>query len=315
MKRKLFLIGTVLLVLLLALCACGAEKTAPAAEEPAEETPAAEPEAPLQASVHFETSEWPVVDGALACLPYYEKAAALLLGLDETEAGTYILSNNTPASFQELADGEADMIFCLHASRDQTNYAASKGVEFEYLPFANDAFVFFVNKDNPVDSVSMDELRAIYAGEITNWKELGGRDEAIIAYQRNEGSGSQTGLYEYVISQDEVMEPLTEQRIGEMGMIIDAVADYENASGAIGYSYLYFVTNQHFDDQIKLLQVNGVAPDAAHIISGEYPMVTQYCLVMNAAEPEDSVCRRIADWCRSEEGQVLAEALNYVPIR
>ena len=289
------------LTLLFSFAACGTQ------------TPK-EPE-PVEISLHIDKSEWPVVDGALACLPFYEQTAAILMDISLDEAREMILTNNTPASFREIAEGKVDLIFCLHASADQEAYAKENGVTLEYTPYANDAFVFFVNKDNPVDSLSMEQLRDIYAGKITNWKEVGGNDEEIIAYQRNEGSGSQTGLYQYVIGKDEVMDPVTERRIGDMGGIIDAVAYYDNAKGALGYSYLYFVTNQHFDEDIKLLKINGFAPDKANIQSGDYPMFTQYCCVINQDEPADSTVRRIIDWCTGEQGQQLAEELYYVPVK
>ena len=69
----------------------------------------------------------------------------IMISLDE--AREMILTNNTPASFREIAEGKVDLIFCLHASADQEAYAKENGVTLEYTPFANDAFVFFVNKD------------------------------------------------------------------------------------------------------------------------------------------------------------------------
>ena len=290
-------------VLLLGLAACGGGGTG-----------TKEPE-PVTPELHIDIADLPVIDGALACLPYYEQMTAIVTGTELEEAREHILTNNTPASFQEIAEGKADLIFCLHASADQEAYAKEKGVTLEYTPFANDAFVFFVNKDNPVNTITMQQLQDIYAGKITNWKEVGGNDEPIIAYQRNEGSGSQTGLYQYVIDKDKVMTPPTEQRIGDMGGIIDAVAYYDNAKGALGYSYLYFVTNQHFDEDIKLLAVDGYAPNKENIQSGAYPMVTQYCCVINQEEPADSNVRKIIDWCVGEQGQLLAEELYYVPVK
>ena len=68
----------------------------------------------------------------------------------------------------------------------------------------------------------------------------------IIAYQRPNNSGSQTVMYHYIISEDEIMEAPTEMKISEMGGIIDAVASYENSEGAIGYSYYYYVTSMHY---------------------------------------------------------------------
>ena len=306
------------LVLISGFFACG-KKEEPAVQPQSpeireEKEPEKAPEE-VKEKLKISIDDWPRIDGALACVPFYENAAAELLDMPVEEARQYVLSNNTPSAFDELAQGQVDLIFCGHANEEQSSYAASMGVNYEYIPFNRDAFVFFVNKNNPVDNITKAQLHDIYAGKITNWKELGGNDEEIIAYQRNEGSGSQTGLYRYLIDMDDVMTPPVNHRIGEMGGIIDAVAYYDNSSAAIGYSYLYFVTNQHFDEDIKLLSVDGVAPTNENIISEAYPMLAEYCLVMNSEEPADSVVRKIAEWCISDEGQALAHKFSYVGIK
>ena len=256
--------------------------------------------------------EWPVVDGATAFLPFYTAVAAQLLGTTRDEAAEYILCSTTDYAFPDLIDGRADIIFCFGPSTDQKNYAKSKQVEFEYTPILNEAFVFFVNKDNPVDNITIQQLHDIYAGKITNWKELGGNDEEIIPYQRSEGSGSQTGLYQYVISEKEVMDPPLNGRIQTMAGVIDVVASYDNAKGGIGYSYLYFVKNHHYDENIKLLNVEGIQPSTEAIASGNYPMInTAYAIITNQ-QPEDSPARKIAAWCRTDKAREFAEELGYV---
>ena len=326
MKKLICVLLSALMILALASCGQqpapqgggqeqqGAAESQSGSEKP--EDPAAQADSGESSSeALFTTDEWPIVDGATAFLPFYEGVASALLGLPEEEARQYVLCSTTDLAYPNLAEGSADIIFCLLPSDDQVEYAESLGVSFETVPVLNEAFVFFVNKDNPVDELSIEQLHDIYAGKITNWKEVGGNDEPIIAYQRSEGSGSQTGLYLHVISQDEIVEPPTEQRIGDMGGIVDAVAGYDNASGALGYSYNYFVVNQHYDEQIKLLKINGVYPGNDTIASGEYPMISQACAVFRDDEPEDSAVRKIAEWCQGEEARKIAEEKNYVPCR
>ena len=260
----------------------------------------------------FTEEEWPIVDGATAFLPFYTAVSAQLLGKTRDEAAQYILCSTTDYAYPDLIDGKADIIFCFGPSTDQKNMAKGKGVEFEYTPILNEAFVFFVNKDNPVSNITIQQLHDIYAGKITNWKELGGNDEEIIPYQRSEGSGSQTGLYQYVISEDEVMDPPIGGRIPSMAGVIDVVASYDNAKGGIGYSYLYFVKNQHYDENIKLLNVEGIQPSTDAIASGTYPMInTAYAIILNI-QPEDSPARKIAAWCRTDKARQFSEELGYV---
>ncbi len=268
-----------------------------------------------KASLQISEEDWPVIDGATAFLPYYQHMAALMLDKPVEEARQYIYCSTTDYAYPKLADGEVDLVFCLKPSEDQVYYAKQRNVEFETVPFANEAFVFFTNKDNPVDSLTVKQLHDIYAGKLTNWAEVGGKDQPIIAYQRSEGSGSQTGLYLHVIPQSEVMEPPKEQRIATMGEIVDVVANYDNAPGGLGYSYLYFVTNQHFDEDIKLLKIEGVEPSNANVAAGKYPLISEVCAVFRNYEAKDSLVRQIADWCVSDEGQWLAAEEGYVGIK
>lgn len=266
-------------------------------------------------SLTLTKEELPIIDGALALAPYYEAMTARLLGVDIEEARTLVLCSNTPSAYQNLTDGTVDMIFCAMPSDEQVQTAKKAGVTFEYHTILNGGFVFFVNKDNPVQSLTKEQLQGIYKGEITNWKQVGGEDLEIIPYQRNEGSGSQTGLYRFLLPKNEVMEAPTELAIGDMGDIIDAVAHYDNAKGAIGYSYYYYVSSMHYTDQIKLLGIEGVVPSDETISNGGYPMINQSQIVIRDDTPEDSVVRKIIAWVQSEEGAKLAEENGYVANR
>ncbi|MBQ4396998.1 MAG: substrate-binding domain-containing protein [Clostridia bacterium] len=266
-------------------------------------------------SLTLTREELPIIDGALALAPYYEAMTARLLGVDIEEARTLVLCSNTPSAYQNLTDGKVDMIFCAMPSDEQVKTAKKAGVTFEYHTILNGGFVFFVNKDNPVKSLTKEQLQGIYRGEITNWKQVGGEDLDIIPYQRNEGSGSQTGLYRFLLPKDEVMKAPTELAIGDMGAIIDAVAHYDNAKGAIGYSYYYYVSSMHYTDQIKLLGIEGVVPSDETISDGSYPMINQSQIVIRDDTPEDSVVRKIIAWVQSEEGAKLAEENGYVANR
>ena len=277
-KRLLCLALSLLTAMTVTACGGNEDKTDSASEE--------------AASLTLTREELPIIDGALALAPYYEAMTAKLLNVDIEEARTLVLCSNT-----------------------QVNTAKQAGVTFEYHTILNGGFVFFVNKDNPVKSLTKKQLQDIYRGKIKNWKELGGDDVEIIPYQRNEGSGSQTGLYRFLLPKKEVMKAPSELAIGEMGEIVDAVANYDNAKGAIGYSYYYYVSSMHYTDQIKLLGVDGVVPSDETISDGSYPMINQSQIVIRDDTPEDSVVRKIIAWCQSEEGAKLAEENGYVANR
>ena len=177
MKRIIKVCGVAIAILALVLAVgCGEQKNG-------EETP----------SLTLTPDTLPVIDGATALAPFYERMTAKLMNVDIDEARQYVLCTRTDGAYENLIAGKAEMIFCSLPSREQQASADAAGVEFEMTPFLNGGFVFFVNKDNPVDSLSVQQLHDIYAGKITNWKQVGGNDVEIIAYQRPNNSGSQTG--------------------------------------------------------------------------------------------------------------------------
>lgn len=265
------------------------------------------------ASLAFTTETLPKIDGATALAPYYELMASKLLSVDIEEARQWVLCNKTDGAYENLINGRVDMIFCSMPSEEQQEMADNAGVKFEMTPFLNGGFVFFVNKDNPVESLTVQQLHDIYAGKITNWSEVGGDDVDIIAYQRPNNSGSQTGMYHYIIPEDEIMEAPTEMKIADMGGIIDAVASYENSEGAIGYSYYYYVTSMHYTDQIKLVHIDGIEPSDETIADGTYPLINPSYAIINADTPADSPVRDILKWLVSAEGQETAREAGYVP--
>jgi len=142
--------------------------------------------------------------------------------------------------------------------------------------------------------------------------EVGGQDAPIVAYQRPVNSGSQTGFLDLVMKDLTPMEPPMEQIIAEMGMLIDVVASYDNLPDALGYSYYYFVVDMWGNENVKLLEIDGVLPTPETISSGEYPVTTAYYAVIRADEPKNSPVRKMIKWILSEEGQTLAEEAGYV---
>lgn len=309
MKKRLSIILAVIMIFAFGFTGC--TNSEEPAEEPAEvEVSIDELDGP---DLHFTTDDWPIIDGATALAPYYEAMAAELLDMSIDEAKGYVLCNRTDGAYENLLAGKVDMIFCSYPSEEYQERADEIGLEYELTPFLNGGFVFFVNKANPVDSITIEQAHDIYAGKITNWSELGGNDEPIVAFQRPNNSGSQTGLYKYIISEDELMEAPSDEIFGAMDEIVDAVNAYENGKGSIGYSYYYYVTNMHYQEDIKLLAIDGIMPSDETIANGTYPIINPSFAIINAATPEDSPLRDILAWIVSEKGQYVGRQQGYVP--
>lgn len=257
-------------------------------------------------------SVYPRTEAALALYPLSAGIAESLYK-GNTEEFRRVTEGSSPTIFKSLLEKQCDAIFSAYPSVKQREAATEKGLEYEITPFAHESFVFFVRKDNPVDNLTSEQIRMIYSGRLTNWKELGSdRSIPITAYQRNEGSGSQTML-QYVMGDVPIMEPVKGSRLGDMGGIVNDVANYRNSPGALGFSFRVFCLDMLKNDDIKLLSIDGVAPTPENIRNGSYPFITD-CCVITVGERSDNV-KKIVDFLLSESGHDLIEKYGYIPVR
>ena len=144
------------------------------------------------------TENLPIIDGAAAVFPVYS-AFVNAVYPETTELWDGVFEyNNTVGGYKLLGEKQTDIFFGAYPSEEQIAEAKSHGTEFVYTPIGYDAFVFFVHKNNPIDNLTTEQVQGIYSGEITNWSEVGGKNEKIAAYQRNEGSGSQSMLKRFM---------------------------------------------------------------------------------------------------------------------
>ena len=251
------------------------------------------------------TGDLPVLDGAAAIFPVYSAFCAALYPEDsveyDEEAGAFseksaLQYTNTRGAYEKIVDGECDLIFVAKPSNEQMAYAKEKGVELEFVPIGREAFVFIVNANNPVDGITIDELKAIYSGEITNWSELGGDDRMIHATQRNEGSGSQTAFLSLMGDAKVKTSPL-----GFLGT-------------PIGFSYRYYVEGIAENGGVKMLALNGVYPDKENIRNESYPIVGNLMAVFRKDDKNPNI-QKMVSWILSDEGQRIIEESGYVPLK
>lgn len=292
------------------------------------------PRLPEKSALRLE-KDLPVLDGALALYPLYSAFATAVypekpypLGSRhsgrsgggayydgkppaESQAGHEVHFTNTITGFEGLLDGRVDIYFMADISDEQKALAAQKGVELVYTPIGREAFVFFVNADNPVDSLSVEQIRGIYSGRITSWSQVGGKGD-IKPFQRGKNSGSQSAL-ERLMRGEKLIEPPTTERPAGMGGIIRDVADYKNYSGSIGFSFRFFSTQMVRNRQIKLLKIDGVAPDKENIANGSYPLAAYFYAITRRDNKKPNV-QKMLEFMAAPQGQYLLEQVGYVPL-
>ena len=247
----------------------------------------------------------PVIDGAAALVPVYSSIVDSVYPQEsvkfDTEAKNYtqdsaIRFTDTIKAYKGVTDGDIDIILCAAHSEQQKQYAKDQGVELVYVPVGYEAFVFFVNENNPVDDLTVSQIKDIYAGEITNWAEVGGADRIINPLDRPEGSGSQTVMLKFMGDREIKKNPL-----GIFG-------------GAIGFSFRFYVEGVVANGGIKLLSVNGIEPTEENIRNGSYPIIYQFYAVYRKDNQNENV-QRLVDFMLSEDGQKIIDENGYTPIK
>ncbi len=270
------------------------------------------PSAATTGKALFTLENYPKVDASLAIHPLVDSIAADFLDMDESKLDFTYTETRTSEVYHNLIDGAVDVIFAAEISKEDQQYAKDKGVELKITPATSSAFVFIVNADNPVNNLTFEQVQKIYTGEITNWKQVGGNDEKIIAYQRPTGSGSQTAMLSLVMKDKKIVTPPTSQIEVGMGGLIDAVAEYDNSRQAIGYSYFYYVNTMYKKDTIKMISVDGVMPSVETIKNGEYPIYTNAFIVTRKDADENTL--KWVDAVLSSRGSAIIEDAGYVPV-
>ena len=248
------------------------------------------------------TENLPVIDGAAALYPIFSGFVNAVYPADSVHfdgenftPDSALQYTNTRGAYKGIVDGTVDIAICVAPSEEQLAYARERGVELEFTPIGRDAFVFLVNRNNPVDNLTVEQLKGIYAGTYRNWSEVGGDNTHIAVLRRNEGSGSQSALVNFM---------------GDTPV----KTDYFSFLGrSIGFSFRFYVEGIVENGAVKLLALDGVYPSTENIRNGSYPIVNDFYAVTRKGEENPNV-QAFVDWMLSEEGQAIVEGSGYVGV-
>lgn len=260
------------------------------------------------------TQHYPRLNGATALYPVYSAAAqAVYSGMNANQAKKMIRVDTTPKAFNSLIHNKSDISFMAQPSPAQLTAAKKAHVHLKLTKLGTEAFVFFVNKKNPVNNLTISQIQSIYQRKTIFWSNVGGNFSPIQAFQRAEGSGSQTAMEQQVMKGKKLVKPLRYQSTDGMGFLIDEVAGYNNHSNAIGYSFRFYATQMKQNKKIKVIKVNGIAPTAANIRNGKYPLVGSFYAITRDNPSKNS--QRLIDWLTTSQGQQLIDRTGYVGIK
>lgn len=278
---------------------------------------------------------YPEIDGSTVCVPMAMEFARQHLGFDDETVYDFVDFSTTHYAYENLitksddlyggftyngkymADYKRepiDLVIATHPSDEELKMAEDAGVELILEPVCYDAFVFITHKDNPVDTLTVQQIKDIYSGKIKNWKDVGGNDEKIRAFQREKNSGSQTAMERLIMGGADMIDPIEVKVIEGMGDLVDAVAEYENNTASLGYTYRYYIDNLYKNDEIKTIAIEGIYPTDENIRSSTYPYTTNYYGVIKE-EDENSRGGRFLEWILSDEGQKCVDQAGYITMK
>lgn len=225
---------------------------------------------------------------------------------------TKVARSGTHGSYVNLINGTFDLIIVARLpSDDELVLANNYSVELVAKPVALDAFVFILNEMNQVENLTVEQIKAIYTGEITNWSGVGGEDSKINAYQRNDNSGSQELMKTLVMKDLDMIEE--ESMIAyTMDGPFNRLSNDEFGIAYTVYYYKEYMATYYY--MVKFCGVNGVHPNYENIYSRTYPYTTEVYIVIRKDLNPESNAYKLRDWLLGIEGQDAVKESGYVPI-
>ena len=256
---------------------------------------------------------YPRVDGSTANMPMMAMIRHYYMNEDLEEAQNNTEVTTTDYAWRNLIDGNADLLLVYEPSSETKKIIEESKVKLTVTPIGVDALVFLINEKNKIDGFTTKELKDIYSGKITNWKDLGGEDAKIEAFQRVLNSGSQTLFLNLLMKDTKPMEAPTSYYIQGMDGLIEQIASYNDTANALGYSVFYYAKKMYEQPGIKLASVDGIMPSDETIEKEEYPFLNEYYLVIREDEPEYSETRNLYNYILSKDGEKAIREAGYIP--
>jgi hypothetical protein len=210
-------------------------------------------------------------------------------------------------------DNPADVVLAVKYYDEALQDAKDRGANLVVTPIAREGFIFILNSGNAVSDLTQQQLRDIYSGKITNWEKVGGRDRKIIPYIRNQDSGSQTAMEDFMDG-----EPIAGREDDLLAMPIISMPGLltqiqGTGSPGIGYSIYSWSILQDLVtsgiSDLKTVAVDGVKPNNKTLADGSYPLMVYTYSYYNEGNEKG---KALTDWLLTAEGQSVIASAGYV---
>lgn len=285
--KKIIAIGLILILALGALAGCGNAKNTEGEKGTAKE------------------SGTVVIAGSTSVQPLSEELAAAFMDLNEG-ISVEVQGGGSGQGMKAIQEEIADFGALSRAVKEEEKASVAK----EYV-IAKDGVAVIVNPGNKITDLSMEQIRKIYTGEIKNWSEVGGAKEPIVVVTREEGSGTRSAFTEIigVLTKDAAgkeIDGTTKDALvqGATGAVKQTVATTPNTMG--------FVSLAALDPTVIAVNVEGIAPSAETVLSGEYKISRPFIYVVGGEV--SPVAQKFVDYVLSKDGQQLVKESGFIPV-
>ncbi len=245
-----------------------------------------------------------VIKGSTTVLPitmkaieaYKKKKPGVAVSVEGSGSGNGIKS---------LLEGSCDIAnSSREMKKEELEKAKAANARIKEIVVAWDMIVPIVHPANPVSNLSLEQLKGIYDGSITNWKDLGGRDERIVVISRDTSSGTYEYWHEFVMKKTDVRRDALLQ--ASSGAVVSGVAMNRKAIAYVGFGYL--------NKGVKAVRVNGVVPSIESGKSKKYAIARELYMYVNESKYSQAARDFIA-FLLSAEGQGIVKAAGYIPLK
>ena len=243
------------------------------------------------------------IDGSTTVLPIAQKGAEVFMKKNPA-VKVFVSGSGSGTGIKALIDGTTNVATSSRAAKDKEEASAKeKGVTLTGHKVALDGIVPIVHPSMKIKDITMEQLRDIYNGKITNWKELGGPNRPISTVSRDTSSGTYEVWEEKILKGDKVKPDAL--LVASNGQAVQTVSQNKFAIGYIGIGYI--------DKSVKALTVNGKSASANTVRDDSWPIARPLFMYTNGKPA--SVIAKFIDFMLSKDGQNIVNEVKYVSIK
>uniref|UniRef100_A0A7C4YB08 Phosphate-binding protein n=1 Tax=candidate division WOR-3 bacterium TaxID=2052148 RepID=A0A7C4YB08_UNCW3 len=244
-----------------------------------------------------------VMTGSTTVLPIAQRIAEVYMSM-YPDVVISVRGGGSGVGITALLEGRTDIATSSRKIKDEEiKTGREKGIFIKEIEIAKDGIVIIVNKNNPVSNITIDELKKIYTGEITNWNKLGGPNQPIVVISRDLSSGTFEVFKEIVLKNAKMSENCL--MLASNNAVSSTVS---TTPWAIGYVGLGYIT-----EDVKPLTLNNVIPSEKTVRDGTYKLSRSLYFYLNG-EPKGEI-NKFIEFTLSETGQKLVKESGFIPLK